>query len=144
MAPEMKSYRSSTSVFAFRLKPKADLKKSILDFAKGNQISAGCIVTCMGSLEQFHLRFANQLKGEYKKGRFEIVSLTGTFSDTSAHFHISLADEKGQTIGGHLLDENIIFTTAEIVIAELHDVRFAREVDDTYGFQELVIKPKRV
>jgi hypothetical protein len=140
----MKSYPSSSRVFAFRLPPKADLKKSILDFAKENQISAGCIVTCVGSLEQFHLRFANQKKGEYKKGHFEIVSLTGTFSDTSGHFHISLADEKGQTIGGHLLDENFIYTTAEIVVAELTDLHFEREVDEKYGYHELAVKPKQV
>ncbi|MBS1507457.1 MAG: DNA-binding protein [Bacteroidetes bacterium] len=140
----MKSYSSPGKFFAFRLSPKADLKKSILDFAKENQIKAGCVVTCVGSLEQFHLRFANQNKGDYKKGRFEIVSLTGTFSDGAGHFHISLADEKGDTIGGHLLDENFIYTTAEIVVAELTELHFARETDDTYGFQELAIKPKPV
>ena len=130
---------SDTKVYAFRLKPKDDLKKSILAFAEENKIKAGSIVTCVGSIEQFHIRFANQKNGEIKKGFFEIVSLTGTFSNTSCHLHISISDNTGATLGGHLLDDNVIYTTAEIVILELTDLNFIRELDSTYGFNELVI-----
>src|SRR5690349_6855991 len=103
---------SSIKSFAFRLKPKADLKKSIMEFARENDIRAGAIVTGVGSLEQVNIRFANQKKGELRKGFFEIVSLAGTFSDSSCHLHIAISDEKGQTLGGHLMDDNLVYTTA--------------------------------
>jgi predicted DNA-binding protein with PD1-like motif len=134
---------SGAKAYAFRLKPKDDLKKSILAFAEENKIRAGSIGTCVGSLEQFHIRFANQRDSELKKGFFEIVSLTGTFSNTSCHLHISIADLTGITIGGHLLDNNVVYTTAEIIILELVDLEFKRELDSTYGYQELVVEKRK-
>jgi|GEM_PF-6905718 predicted DNA-binding protein with PD1-like motif len=44
---------SGTGAFAFRLKPKDDLKKSILAFAEENKIEAGSIVTGAGILSNF-------------------------------------------------------------------------------------------
>jgi len=139
----MKNLSSDVRAFAFRLRPKEDLKKSILAFADENKIKAGSIVTCVGSLEQFHIRFANQRKGEIIKGFFEIVSLTGTFSNLSCHLHISVSDQSGNTVGGHLLDDNLIYTTGEIVVLELPDLSFARELDSTYGFKELIIEKRK-
>jgi predicted DNA-binding protein with PD1-like motif len=139
----MEKISSGAKAYAFRLKPKDDLKKSILAFAEENKIRAGSIVTCVGSLEQFRIRFANQRNSELKKGFFEIVSLTGTFSNTSCHLHISISDLTGITIGGHLLDDNIVYTTAEIIILELTDFEFKRELDSTYGFNELVIEKRK-
>ena len=55
---------------------------------------------------------------------------------------LSVADSTGKTIGGHLLDENLFYTTIELVIADLTDLEFTRETDSTYGYQELVIKKK--
>lgn len=133
---------SEVKAYVFRLKPKEDLKKMILAFAEENEISAGSIVSCVGSLEQFHIRFANQKDGELKKGFFEIVSLTGTFSNTSCHLHISISDHAGITFGGHLLDDNLIYTTAEIVALALPNLSFQREPDSTYGFKELVIRKR--
>src|SRR6478735_9244576 len=130
---------SEAKAYAFRLKPKDDLRKSILAFADENKIIAGSIVTCVGSLEQFHIRFANQKDGELGKGFFEIVSLTGTFSSTECHLHVSISNNAGITLGGHLLDENLIYTTAEIVVLELTNLNFKRQLDSTYGFKELVV-----
>jgi uncharacterized protein len=127
-------------VHVFRLLPHQDLKKEILEFAKMNNISAAVIVTCVGSLEQYNLRFANRTVSTQGKGHFEIVSLTGTLSSHSMHLHVSIADENGKTIGGHLMDGNHIYTTAEIAILELSDVEFIRETDPTYAYHELVVK----
>lgn len=136
--------QTPSKVHVFRLKPHEDLKKSILYFARENSIHAGIILTCVGSLEQINLRFANQKSGSTKKGAFEIVSFTGTFSDNNTgHFHISVADDTGRTFGGHLLDENLIYTTAEIAIAELSDLNFSREIDTAYGYKELVVRENR-
>lgn len=137
--PVMNIPSSGTRAFAFRLKPKVDLKKSILAFAEENGIHAGCMVTAVGSLEQCHLRFANQQKGEIKKGYFEIVSLAGTFSPSSCHLHISLSDHAGATLGGHLLDGSIVYTTVEIIALDLTDLEFHRTLDSAYGFKELFV-----
>ena len=134
---------SSGHFFALRLKPHQDLKQQLIAFAKEEKLKAASIVSCVGSLEQFHLRFVNQESGVIKKGHFEIVSLTGAFSDTSSHLHLAVSDSTGQTIGGHLLDLNLIYTTAEIVIVELTDLEFKREPDATYGYQELSIQKRK-
>ena len=134
--------QSQIQVHVFRLKPHEDLKLAIMEYAKANSISAGIILTCVGSLEEFNIRFANEKAGTKKWGFFEIVSLTGTFSMTSGHLHISVSDSKGNTIGGHLLEGNHVYTTAEISIGVLPELKFEREIDSTYGFQELVVKPR--
>lgn len=134
---------SNGKFHAFRLRPHQDLKEAINTFAKENKIKAAAIVSCAGSLEQYNIRFANQPDGTFEKGFFEIVSLSGTFNDTSSHIHISVSDAKGQTIGGHLMNNNLIYTTAEIVVVELTDVQFVRETDPIYGYQELVVKKNK-
>jgi predicted DNA-binding protein with PD1-like motif len=134
---------SKSSFFTIRLKPHQDLKKELMAFAAKEKLKAGFIVTCVGSLEQSNLRFANQSAGTQRKDHFEILSLVGTFSDTSAHLHLSLADSTGATMGGHLLDDNLIYTTAEIVIGELTDIQFEREKDSIYGYHELSVKKRK-
>jgi hypothetical protein len=42
---------------------------------------------------------------------------------------LSMSDSLGVTTGGHLLDENLIYTTAEIVISESKNHIFTREKD---------------
>jgi uncharacterized protein len=131
------------NVHVFRLKPHEDLKSAIVAYAKANSIAAGIILTCVGSLEEYHIRFANEKAGKKEWGYFEIVSLTGTFSSTSSHIHISVSDSKGNTIGGHLLEGSHVYTTAEIAIGILPGIAFEREIDPAYGFLELVVKPKQ-
>ena len=131
---------SSTKSYAFRLKPGEDLKKEIELFVKQNNIKAAIISTCVGSLTEANIRFANQPNGKTLKGFFEILSLSGVVSINGSHTHIAVADKKGKTIGGHLMDGSLIYTTAEIIITELSDLDFKRELDITYGYKELVIK----
>jgi predicted DNA-binding protein with PD1-like motif len=133
---------SSYKVHVFRLHPHQDLKKSVLDFARENRIAAGIILSCVGSLEQYNIRFANEKAAKTLKGFFEIVSLTGTFSENASHIHISVSDGSGRTTGGHLLDDNLIYTTAEVAIAELTEIVFDRVHDENSGFKELVVMRK--
>jgi predicted DNA-binding protein with PD1-like motif len=132
--------RSSTIAHAVRLKPGEDLKQSIASYVKEHNIKAGWIVTCTGSLTTYAIRFANQQNASTGSGHFEIVSLTGTVSVNGSHIHISVSDSTGKTIGGHLVDGNIIYTTAEIVINESKDLVFTREKDGTTPWEELQIK----
>ena len=128
---------------AFRLKPGQDLKKEIAAYVQLHKIEAGWIVTCVGSVTQYNLRFANQPEGKKANGHFEIVSLVGTVSINGSHVHMSLSDSTGHTIGGHLLDETIVYTTAEIVIGEGKQLVFTREKDGTTEWEELQVKPKQ-
>jgi uncharacterized protein len=70
------------------------------------------------------------------------VSLVGTLTQDGAHLHVSLADRSGVTLGGHLLDGSAVYTTAEIVLAELPALAFAREHDPESGYDELVVRPR--
>jgi predicted DNA-binding protein with PD1-like motif len=125
-----------------RLKPSADLKKEIEGYVKSNNIQAGWITTCAGSLTNYNIRFANQPEGSKGEGHFEIVSLSGTVSVNGSHIHISISDSTGRTIGGHLLDSNLVYTTAEIILQEDDSFVFTREKDGTTPWEELQIKKK--
>lgn len=125
---------------ALRLKPGQDLKLSIDNFVKENNIGAGWIATCVGSLTEYNVRFANQEKGYNDKGHFEIVSLVGTLSVNGSHIHLSVSDSTGKTIGGHLLDGCKVYTTAEIVIGESKELVFERKEDGSTPWKELEIK----
>lgn len=127
---------------ALRLHPGDDLRESLVAYAKAHGIEAGAVVTCVGSLTTACLRLANQEAATRYEGHFEIVSLVGTLSATGgSHLHLSVADGTGRTTGGHLLAGSCIYTTAEVVLAELPGLRFERAVDPAYGYRELVVRP---
>lgn len=128
-----------TTHYAFRLKPGQDLKAGIDSMVKLHAIKAGWIVTCVGSLTDYHIRFANVENGAKDTGHFEIVSLVGTLSVNGSHIHISICDNTGKTIGGHLLDGCKIYTTAEIIIAASSEMEFKRKEDGTTPWKELSI-----
>lgn len=131
---------SASRVYAFRLPPGADLKSSLLAFARQHGLRAASVVTCVGSLQRAHLRFADQEEGVVLEGKYEIVSLVGTFhAEAGGHFHLSISDGQGRTVGGHLLDGNLIYTTAEITLLEATDLEFRREPDSLTGYRELAI-----
>ena len=127
---------------ALRLKPGQDLRTSIENYVKENKITAGWITTCAGSLTDYNIRFANQQTGTTRRGHFEIVSLTGTLSENGSHMHISVSDSTGSTIGGHLLQGCIVYTTAEIVIQSTPALTFRRAKDGTTAWEELQIEHK--
>ncbi len=130
------------NIHAIRLKPGQDLKMALQEFVNCNNIQAGWIISCAGSLTHYNLRFANQRSGNAGNGFFEIISLSGTLSTQGCHLHIAFSDNNGVLTGGHLLDGCTIYTTAEIIIGESHDLIFARENDGTTGCPELQIRKK--
>jgi len=133
---------ASEKTYAIRLKPGMDLKKSIQSFINEKKLHAAWIATCAGSLTNYSIRFANQPKADTGSGHFEIVSLTGTLSDNGSHMHISISDSTGRTIGGHLQEGCIIYTTAEIVIQSTNKLLFKRAKDGTTPWEELQIEEK--
>jgi predicted DNA-binding protein with PD1-like motif len=126
--------------FAFRLKPKQDLKKAIDEFISAHKISAATIITCVGSLSKATIRLNMAKVVKEITGNLEIVSLVGTLEAGNSHLHLSIANEEGAVIGGHLLEGSIVMTTAEVVIGVLDKTVFKREMDEQTGFKELVIQ----
>jgi uncharacterized protein len=130
--------------YAIRLKPNQDLKQELSNFIKANKLEAAYIITCVGSLRKANLRLANQKEGKEWQEKFEIVSLVGTMSASHGmHLHASISDSTGKTIGGHLMDGNLIYTTAEIVIGEMTNVVFSRQLDSITTYKELFIENKK-
>lgn len=127
-------------IYAFRCSPGQDLMGEIQSVVQRLKIEAGWIITCVGSLTDIHLRFANGTTGTKRTGHFEIVSLAGTVGRQGCHLHMSVSNELGEVMGGHVLMENWIYTTAEIVIGYNRNLVFLREKDEKTGWKELVIK----
>ncbi len=126
--------------YQIRLAPDQDLKLQILNLCTEKNISAGVVLSSVGSLKTANLRFSDQKNGTVLTGPFEILLLNGTVSKNGLHLHISVSDETGKTIGGHLLDSCLIHTTCELVIGELTDTIFSRELDPLTNYMELKIK----
>jgi predicted DNA-binding protein with PD1-like motif len=133
---------SKMNVHVLRLRPGQDVMKEITDYTSVHKILAGSILSAVGSLNEAYLRFANNKEGSRMKGPFEVVSLSGTIGMEGSHLHMALADGKGITLGGHLLEGNKVFTTLEIVLAEYPDLNFKRTLDVTYGYKELDVQKK--
>lgn len=131
--------QNSVETYAFRLHPGMDLKQEMSKFVTDKKLESASISTCVGSLRELTIRPANQQELLHLKGHFEIVSLTGTFANAGKndHIHISVSDSTGYTIGGHLVDGNIIYTTAEIVLLNNKNLRFTRIIDPETTYYEM-------
>jgi uncharacterized protein len=126
--------------FALRLHPHQDLRQELESFARSRELRAAFVLTCVGSLRHAALRLADKDDTTHYEDKFEILSLVGTLSPDGAHLHIALADGTGRTIGGHLMEGNLIYTTAEIVVGELAGVRFSRPIDPETTYDELLVE----
>ena len=126
--------------FTFRLKPGQDLFNEIEAVVAKQNIEAGCVLSAVGSLTHVALRLANRDYYSEYDGHFEIVSITGTVSIHGSHLHISISDEDGKTIGGHLVPGCKIYTTAEMVLGIFEDVVYKREYAEDSGYEELSVR----
>ena len=133
-------HRSGAIHWVTRLSPGTDLKRALQEAVAAHGIKAATLSSCVGSLSVAHLRLASAQKTQSFDGPFEIVSLVGTLCRDGVHLHISLADAQGQVIGGHLLEGNIIHTTAEISLTLYEDINFSRPHDAETGYGELAIE----
>lgn len=126
-------------IHPMRLLPGQDLRIELVKYVQQHQLQAAFVITVVGSLTRFHLRMADQSGGTIGSGHFEIVSLTGVLSVHGAHLQMSISNEEGTTIGGHLLDGNTVYTTAEVVLGESNEHVFHRQKDGTTAWEELQI-----
>mgnify|MGYP001791101568 CR=1 FL=1 len=130
---------NNMDAIAIRLKPEEDLKQALLKYCIDRKIDAAYMLSCVGSLHQSSIRFANQPEATVFEQPLEIVSLEGTLSQHGVHLHIAVSDSEGQVIGGHLMDGSHIRTTAEIVLGIVSNAVFKREMDPLTGYRELTI-----
>lgn len=112
-------------VIAIRLKPGKDLKQSLLSYCIKQKINAAYILSCVGSLCQAVIRFANNPEGTVLEKKLEIVSLEGTLSHHGVHLHIAVSDDEGRVIGGHLMDGSQIYTTGEIILGIVPNLTYS-------------------
>lgn len=124
---------------AFRLRPGEDPVAALRELQRRTGAQAMAVVTCAGSLTRAEVRHANRPEGTSYQGHFEITSLTGTIDPLGEHLHVTIADGDGRAFGGHLLPGSSVYTTAEIVVALLDDLTFARAPCALSGYDELAI-----
>jgi predicted DNA-binding protein with PD1-like motif len=140
---EVSSGENRVQTVVRRLKPNQELFAEIESLCQAENIEAGVILSLVGSVKRAALRFANQENATEIEGHHEIVSVTGTVSKTGCHIHISVADDKGTTTGGHLLPGAIVYTTIELVILDMSkSCSFKRSHCELSGFEELVVVEK--
>ena len=120
-----------------------DLMLSIKELCREKQIAAGVVLSAVGCISEGRIRDASGVTIRDITDHCEIVSLTGTISETRCHLHISLSKEDLSTIGGHLCPGCIINTTCELVIAEIPGIRFGVEADPETGYNELIFQEDR-
>ena len=120
---------------AFRLKKGDDLRACIEEKCK--DINTAVVLSGVGCLYHAKMRLAKAIEYLDVDEDYEIVSLTGTISNGSGHIHISLSDDKGNVIGGHLEKGCLINTTCEVVLGILEEYSSIREFDENTGYDEI-------
>jgi predicted DNA-binding protein with PD1-like motif len=125
-----------------RLLPGQDLRAEIERLGKEHAISAGCVVSLVGNLSKVCLRMADGKTVKEWMGSYEIVSVTGTISPEESHIHISVSDQEGAVIGGHLKTGSVVGVTAELILLVFDDVTYTREYEASTGYDMLVVKKK--
>ncbi|MGZ3775023.1 MAG: PPC domain-containing DNA-binding protein [Pseudobdellovibrionaceae bacterium] len=138
------SHSSPVTSHCFRLIPGQDLKKELQHYCQLHTLQAACVISSVGSLKKATLRLSGGKDIVEFSGPFEIVSLNGTLGVDGIHLHISLSNNEGQVIGGHLMDGSEIYTTAEIILLENTALCFSRETDVVTGYKELMIKKREI
>ena len=130
-------------VHVFRIKPGQELLREIGAYCRANNVRSAVIVGLIGSLKWAKINYLLRLPGQYKSveyaGPLEIVSGQGSIAmkdgELVLHIHAQVSNEQG-CHGGHLA-EAVVFSTAEVVIAEL-DFPLKRELDSYTGLNELL------
>ena len=118
-----------------RIRHDADLIQSILQLARIKEIEAASF-TAIGALKRAKLGYYDQKNRKYREmmiaAPHELVSCVGNVSLSEGkpfvHAHVVLADEKGNTRAGHLL-EGIVFA-AEVHLRQLEGPKLERKLDE--------------
>lgn len=139
-----KARTSPLEVVVVRLVPGDDLKQALERVVRERHLEAACVLSCAGSLTRAAIRYADRPEATTLEEKLEIVSLSGTLSSTAgSHLHIAVANGEGRTLGGHLKDGSLVYTTAEVAIGVAPGVRLSRRPDARTGYPELFVEEVR-
>lgn len=116
-----------------------DLLESLTQVCKAEGIRNGIILTGFGSVSRAVASGADTdqfpPKEFYSIDRsegIEILAISGVVADFHVHAHVSYCT-KTDSFGGHLEAGNIIFSLAEVAIAEIEGLNLKRLRDDETG-----------
>ena len=118
-----------------RLSKGEDLLQSVIQAAEHAGVSAGFFFL-IGTLKKANLGFFRE--GTYEtteiNADLEIVSCSGNVSIKEGkifgHAHIVVSDEKGNAYGGHVMPQNLIGVTGELVLIETTGIKLSRKYDE--------------
>jgi len=130
-----------------RIDPGEDLLKSIEVLAEREEISAGVILSVVGSLRKARFRNLKVFPSKFPisetdrlyrlvEGPLEILNVSGnicrrTDNEIHVHAHITASkviNEEILILGGHLVEGNETYVMVEVVIAALPQGSFTRKV----------------
>jgi predicted DNA-binding protein with PD1-like motif len=148
---------SLSRVIAARFAPGCDLAESIETIAQEENITDGVILSGAASLRKAVLRNVGRFPGKFpitddvrifarRTDPMELLAISGNISTRDGHVHlhchivVSSGEEDGRAYGGHLLKGTEIFSTGEIVIAEITGCRMIRLEDPETKAQELYFR----
>lgn len=122
-----------------RLQRGGDLLGELMDISAREKINLGR-VEVIGAVERAKLGYYHQGTKEYRNltlnDPLEIVNFQGNVSVRDkapyVHGHLTLANERGTTFGGHLLAGTIVFA-AEFIIETFDGPAFVRQYDEETG-----------
>lgn len=116
-----------------------DLLKAVSDFCLKNNIRLA-FISAIGALQKASFSYYLQKEKKYYKNLInkpvEILTCTGNVSVKDGkpfiHAHLTVADRKGNTFGGHLEGGTIVFA-CEAALFELEGDLLERKFDETTG-----------
>ena len=129
-------------IFVGRLAHGADLLGELTRVAAEKGIRCGR-VEAIGAVSRARVGYYDQAAKKYGylewDAPMEILALVGNISEKAdapgepfVHAHVTLADEKGMAVGGHLAEGTVVFAT-EFRIEELSGVSLVRRPDEATG-----------
>lgn len=125
------------AVHALRMAPGEDLRLGLEAWAQHTGLSAGAVLSAVGSLGPCALRFAGRTEPTILPLDQEVIALSGTIGPDGAHLHATVSGPDGAVRGGHVPTGCVVRTTLEILILEVEGVVLHRRHDPMTGFNEL-------
>ena len=134
-------------VLTIRMAPGDDLFGTTLKICEERGVKAGVILSAAASLQKAVLRNVWKFPDPFPitndcriftplNGPLELLQMSGNITQTEAgepylhaHVTISLGRPEATCFGGHLVEGCTIFSTCELMIAELEDVALMRVMD---------------
>jgi len=147
-------------VLAIRLAPGEDVLPSMHRMLRDAGITQGVILSGVASLQHATVRNIHTFPGDWPirpqdrhttriVGPLEILAMQGNVAADPegqliihCHLEFSVGEPPSHTFGGHLLEDTIVGTAAEIFIAELVDLSLVRAWDEETSTFELDVDPR--